>query len=271
MKKMSLLFLICLSSLCFKTEAQGFVSANPDSVAVACPSCPGADWSLGNPPAAISNYPFSVASVISGGNTFSKEIQFYDYDLAIPLNSTVSGVEIDVIRMAGGGTMLRDSIVKLMVQGQAMGTNAALQGNWSFTTDTVTYGSPFDTWGINLSPANINGNQMGISFVLASTNATVAYYKVLMRVYYTFSMGGSDVQKKEAVFIYPNPAQKNVQLELPAEFKSGNYEILDASGRFVELISLESGKNSIDIHHLSTGTYHLMLGDFGRKTIVKNE
>lgn len=268
--KRSLLFLICLSSLCYKTKAQGFVSANPDSVAVACPSCPGADWSLGNPPAAISNYPFSIASVISGGNTFSKEIQFYDYDLAIPLNSTVSGVEIDVIRMAGGGTILRDSIVKLMIQGQPMGTNAALQGNWSFTTDTVTYGGPFDTWGINLSPANINGNQMGISFVLASTNATVAYYKVLMRVYYNFSMGGSDVHERSAIFIYPNPAQKNIHVDLPTDFKPGSYEIFDASGRIVDVISLASGKNSIDVQHLSAGTYHLMLGDWGRKTIVIN-
>lgn len=270
MKKVSFQLIMSFCSLSYQIMAQGFVSANPDSVAVPCTNCLGADWSLGNPPAALLNYPFSVASVISGGNTYSKEIQFYDYDLFIPSNSTVSGVEIDVIRMAGGGNILRDSIVKLMVQGQPMGTNGALQGNWPFQTDTVTYGSPFDTWGLNLTPANINGNQMGVSFVLASPNATVAYSKVLMRVFYINAMGGTDVKESNAILIHPNPAHGNIQVDIASDFKPGHYEIIDSSGRTVGLVYLKSGENSIDVQHFDEGVYHLILGDLGRKTIVIN-
>ena len=134
--------LICLFFWIYliPTFSQGFVSAEPDSVKVPCPACPGSNWSPGNPPAALTNYPFSVASPIGVPDAFSKEIHFYDYDLFIPATSTVSGVEVDVIRMAGGGTVLRDSVVNLMVQGQPMGQNRALQGNWLFQTDTLTYG-----------------------------------------------------------------------------------------------------------------------------------
>lgn len=266
--KTTTLFLWSLLLIVVRGSAQGFVSAEPDSVKVPCPACPGADWSYGNPPTALTNYPFSVACPIVGGNTFSKEIQFYDYDLFIPATSTVSGVEVDVIRMAGGGTILRDSVVKLMVQGQPMGQNGALQGNWLFQTDTVTYGSPYDTWGINLTPAMVNGNQMGISFTLASPNVTLAYYQVRMRVYYDLPMGVSGVQESNSILIYPNPSENTINLDLPYNFEAGQYDIFNVNGQQVERMDLKPGSNSKNVGHLKSGTYYLNLGPLGSKKIV---
>lgn len=262
---LSLLFLL-LGNL--SIYAQGFVSAEPDSAKIPCPACPGADWSSGNPPAALTNYPFSIASSIGGGNTFTKEIQFYDYDLFIPATSTVSGVEVDVIRMAGGGTMLRDSVVKLMVQGQPMGQNGALQGNWLFQTDTVTYGAPYDTWGMNLTPAMVNGNQMGISFTLASNNATLVYYQVRMRVYYDLPMGVSGVQESNTIHIYPNPSENTLNLDLPNTFEAGQYTLLNVRGQQVEWVHLKPGSNSVNVGHLKSGTYYLNLGALGSKQVI---
>jgi hypothetical protein len=268
MKRTALYFIPLLLGIAHSGFSQGFVSAEPDSVKVPCPACPGSDWSSGQPPAALLNYPFNVASSIGGGNTFSKELQFYDYDLFIPATSTVSGVEVDVIRMANGGSTLRDSVVKLMVQGQPMGQNGALQGNWLFQTDTVTYGAPYNTWGINLTPAMVNGNQLGISFTLASTNATLVYYQVRMRVYYDLPMGVSGVEESSAMLIYPNPSENKINLDLPHHFTAGQYEIIDARGLRVGFIPLLPGKNSLNVSDLNAGMYLLNLGTLGAKHFV---
>ncbi len=165
--------------------SQGFVTADPDSVYVPCPSCSGAQWSNGNPPSAITGYPFSIATIIGAPDLLTKEIQFRDYDMGIPANAIVTGCEVIITHNFGGGTAIMDSIVKLTINGIPMGSNKAFFSNWIPFTDTVTYGSSTDTWGLNLTPSMVNNNQLGISFkAFGPSIVTAMLTNVQLRIYY---------------------------------------------------------------------------------------
>ncbi len=63
--------------------------------------------------------------------------------------------------------------------------------------------------------------------------------------------------------LYPNPASEVLYLETTGLENGSDYRILliDASGRTVHVKDLQSriGQNTIDVGHLPSGLYHLIL------------
>ncbi|MDR2011029.1 MAG: T9SS type A sorting domain-containing protein [Bacteroidales bacterium] len=81
------------------------------------------------------------------------------------------------------------------------------------------------------------------------------------------SIINNNVENNENIILYPNPANKQVEIILTADVKITNIEILDINGRLVNIIKT-SDNNKIDISSLTSGTYFVKIYT-GKKYEVK--
>lgn len=115
---------------------------------------------------------------------------------AVPADATIDGVEVTIKRrnaLAGSGT-LRDEEVSLTVGGSIRGDNKAATGTlWGSSFAAVTYGGPADTWGLALSPEDVNITDFGVALraycEVGSVEPRVDYISVT--IYYSGAAGAS--------------------------------------------------------------------------------
>ena len=84
----------------------------------------------------------------------------------------------------------------------------------------------------------------------------------------------SDQLDKQSVLIYPNPVRSEITVELKGleENTEGSIVVFDQGGRLVVTHDMVSSNNTLDLSHLSAGTYIMVirLGSSSTKwTIVK--
>jgi len=130
-----------------------------------------------NPGNVISNDNVYSTVAVSGG-AISNYLQTSNYGFSIPSEATITGITVTIGRFesaTGGGTDVRDNVVKLVKGGAITGTNLAVTGtDWPTTETALAYGGTTNLWGTTLTPADINASNFGVALAVNSTNTRTA-------------------------------------------------------------------------------------------------
>ncbi len=118
----------------------------------------------------------SAASLISilSGNTYYLKVTGFNFN--IPWYASICGVNVEIESRATGlilSASIRDQEVRLIKNGIISGNNYALAGNWGSSDSYKSYGSSTDTWGLDLTPADVNDPGFGIA-ISARITALIA-------------------------------------------------------------------------------------------------
>ena len=115
--------------------------------------------------------PYAVAT-LNKDNRYSNYLEGTNYSFNIPINATITGIEVVINHMSSGNNpSIYDNIVSLVKAGVITLDNKAsltpwLKGNFS----TTTYGSTTDLWGTTWTPADINDPNFGVALAVYRQN-----------------------------------------------------------------------------------------------------
>ena len=124
-------------------------------------------------PSAISSpgSPYAVAT-LNKDNRYSNYLQGTNYSFNLPINATVTGIEVVINHMSSGNNpSIYDNHVSLVKAGVVVGDDKAslipwLKGNFS----TTTYGSATDLWGTTWTATDINDVNFGVALAVYRQN-----------------------------------------------------------------------------------------------------
>src|SRR5688572_9015909 len=159
------------------TVVQGATSSQTSSVAT-CVSAGGGGQNWTNPgDAGASDDTYATVSV--DGNV-SDPLNCTGYGFAIPPNSTILGITVNVERRSSslfnGGS--EDASMRLLKAGVATGSDLQTATDYP-TTDTVeAHGGATNLWGTTWTPAEINAANFGALLTVTKPNATGAAHIV---------------------------------------------------------------------------------------------
>jgi hypothetical protein len=120
----------------------------------------------------------------------SQRLRASNFGFDIPATATILGVLVEQERnFTGDGTNFVDSSVRLLVAGTEAGSDkGGGGGTYSNTKNIKEFGGAADTWGLSLTPAQVNASGFGVSF--KGSRAGVAFdltahcYRVRITVTY---------------------------------------------------------------------------------------
>ncbi|MDO5510289.1 MAG: S8/S53 family peptidase [Weeksellaceae bacterium] len=84
----------------------------------------------------------------------------------------------------------------------------------------------------------------------------------------TQNTADEQIVEKDEVQLYPNPAKESFFIRLNADH-GGQYSLLSADGRVISKAKLQDGENQINIAHLPTGVYYVLIQAEGYSAPVK--
>ncbi len=88
-----------------------------------------------------------------------------NFGFSIPTDAVINGVVVEVEKhMAPYFVNVVDYSVRLVKGGTISGNDKANPNTWSTTDTYVDYGSPLDTWGLSLTPSDVNSANFGVAF-----------------------------------------------------------------------------------------------------------
>lgn len=134
----------------------------------------------------------AILSVLSGP---TQNLTLTNFGFSVPQNATICGVVAVIKKKAANVNVLStvtDNSVKLVKGGTVSGNNKALVGNWTTTNTSFTYGGDADTWGLSLTPSDVNASGFGVAFS-ANISGTISLIpsaqidNIQLTVYYTIS------------------------------------------------------------------------------------
>ena len=116
-----------------------------------------------------------LAIPFNGG--ISHYLKATNFNFNIPAGATIQGVTVAVNRSSTGtaSPYIRDNSIRLIQQGNIVGSNRAQATDWPTTMGTATYGGLTDTWGTTgLSVSDINNSNFGVALsAINSSTATI--------------------------------------------------------------------------------------------------
>ena len=115
----------------------------------------------------------SLISILSG-NTYYLKVTGFNFN--IPWYASICGVNVEIESRATGLILtasIRDQEVRLIKNGIISGNNYALATNWGSSDSYKSYGGSTDTWGLDLTPADVNDPDFGIA-ISARITALIA-------------------------------------------------------------------------------------------------
>lgn len=125
----------------------------------------------------------------------------------------------------------------------------------------------------------INGNSneaLYYDFYNRHDNAAVHYYRLKQSdldgiFYYSDLVALSDKTLENSIALYPNPAKGAINLQIPNNLISQNYEIYNIAGQFVSSGKLSSNFNIINLEKMPEGFYVLLIDNaaYQKKFSVK--
>jgi hypothetical protein len=87
-----------------------------------------------------------------------------DFRFEIPEGQGVLGAVAELLRRGTfGDDRAADAEVRLVVNGQIVGDDRSLGGDWPLSFAWSTHGGASDTWGLTLTPAIVNSPDFGIA------------------------------------------------------------------------------------------------------------
>ncbi len=120
----------------------------------------------GNIQQADNNY--ATATIIR--QKITTYIEGTQYGFNIPLNASISGIEVQVKRGASHSGQIVDYEIRLVNDGVIVGATKAITTTWTTTFTVATYGGPIDLWGTSWTPDDINKTNFGAVLAAIRTN-----------------------------------------------------------------------------------------------------
>ena len=123
--------------------------------------------------------------------------------------------------------------------------------------DTIGSGTQVEYWieGIGsstgLMPGGQNSLDSGMSLTCFTENGNTYYFNGFT---ICFQLGIDDYSL-DSIFVYPNPAGENANMNLPFEFNINTVRIIDISGRTVTELSVDSETVNINTSMFDSGLY----------------
>ena len=195
-------------------------------------------------------------------NELTQGLQFNGFGFNIPAASQIVGVQAiltySVLPITSGISILKDSIVQLMVNNLPVGNNLGGVHNFTTVVTTFTYGDPVSTWGATLTPAAVNATNFGFVSNLKSIGTAVSQVGVektqlqsaKMKIYYVSTTGVIESQTAVAKsFSYNNILNVN-----DADANT-LIEIYTIEGKKVKEAVIERNEEKIDLSYLKPGLY----------------
>jgi hypothetical protein len=118
------------------------------------------NWSQPNRSIGSDNL-YSKVSLKSGEIT--KYLEDKTFSFSVPNDAVITGVVVFIERYADASSNIRDYSIRLEINGSVVGTDHGT-GNavWSSTESTIQYGSNTDSWGLTLTPNDVNSSTFGV-------------------------------------------------------------------------------------------------------------
>lgn len=141
-----------------------------------------------------------------GGGGTSHYLEATGFGFSVPIGATIVGVSVSILRgMQVSFTRCTDNVVSLIKGGVVSGSNKASASLWPLDLAYANYGGSSDTWGMTLTPADINASNFGIAISITDVASAVAQVDFIgMTVY--FAVGTALAAQTEGIAI----AQKAV-------------------------------------------------------------
>lgn len=266
MKKLNfLIFSLLVTSAAFAQLSTPW--AAPDSGQnVAKPGAgPSPAWNITNP-LVHNGTSFTNTPVNSGYiDNVSDYLYFHDFDLAVPVGATITGIEVIASRGAcNGGSYYRDTI-SLAHNGMAIGNY--IEDSVNGTTAVDTLGSDSDLWGNVLTPAIVNSNSFGVFVSFHSFGiCTFGVFDCRVKVHYTTTTGINSVSVSDRMILSPNPASSFLHVQAAS---SQGYTITDCMGKVILHSDAANTMADIDVTSLASGLYYIRSGNKVDKFIKK--
>lgn len=114
----------------------------------------------------------TITPGVTGPN--SEPLTVTNYGFEIPTYATITGIEVIIDRNAAAANSIRDYVVSLVVGDSQVSLNRATYSNWAFLAyEKITYGSPTDLWGMQLSPEMVNSSAFGVKLLIDAVSSGV--------------------------------------------------------------------------------------------------
>ncbi|NTW62208.1 DUF5011 domain-containing protein [Candidatus Saccharibacteria bacterium] len=170
-------------------------TAGPNNPTSVIGNSGGGDYNWSNPSGAkiSDDASWASANLESGGNT-TRYLKATGYNLSIPANATVNGIELRIEKHQvctdndGCSSSVRDSSVRLVKNGSTTGDNFASATSWTSSDSTTLYGSGSNLWGTTWTAADINNTNFGAVISANRTNGgdrAASVDNMSIKVYYS--------------------------------------------------------------------------------------
>ena len=140
------------------------------------------DWTVSAGP------PFA-ATVSHDGDWSTDRLAIYFFKFDIPADATIVGVKFSIDKKATSADSAKDLLCEINIQGTLYGDNKAkTEDFYSNNYKTSVYGGEDDTWGVALTPDNINNIGFGIQIrttVSKVSEETISLLNPSITIYYT--------------------------------------------------------------------------------------
>jgi hypothetical protein len=253
-----------------------------------CWTCPGATWANNTKVEQLDSI-YSYATLKPYGTCsyencyYSREFTPSEYLFNIPVNATITGIEVEVFKKASSDSAVVDDLVQLMNDDTAVGVSHAQPSFWSNRNASYLYGSSTDLWGYNWTPQEINSNYFGVWFTAEnkSTTQQKAYVDWIgVTVYYTLTTTGittiSSSTSSNNISVQYGIADNNLILstDFDESIASSTITVMDILGQVQfkkELSNLPRGnsKNIIATSPMNPGVYLVQFSGGGKNIIKK--
>ena len=96
------------------------------------------------------------------GDRHTESLHFSGFDLAIPDNAVVTGIEVVMIRRSDRPQTVADKTVQLVLNGRTLGENMASSEGWDMEWTAAFYGGPEELWGHDWTAWDIKKDGFGV-------------------------------------------------------------------------------------------------------------
>ena len=145
-------------------------------------------------PARIVSDNNSYASVYIDNEGQSDYLYASNFGFNIPTDATINGITVDIGRYASRSNAIHDETVQLYNGSINLGNNKARSFRWSNSETMATYGGDSDTWGVTLTPDDINNSNFGVRLAVTSDRDKTTAYVDYIRLTVTYTEAASQVQ-----------------------------------------------------------------------------
>lgn len=133
--------------------------------------------------AQLSDDVYASAGLLLG--QISNYLKVTNFNFLIPADAIITGITVNVERNATSLSAVSDNSVRLVKNNVISGDDKSSASTWTTSDLVATYGSPTDTWGLALTPSDVNSSTFGcVINAAASLAATVNIDQVMITIDY---------------------------------------------------------------------------------------